>query len=96
MDELCGLLRKQIELVQQGSGDGHQIEALSRQADALVADMVRSAGLHSTEFAGRQEQIERLYKDLELALTAHKAHICKELGRVRKGRKTVKTYRSNI
>jgi hypothetical protein len=40
--------------------------------------------------------LRKLYQDLYLALTAQQTENVKELSRVRKGKKTIATYGSNI
>ena len=44
----------------------------------------------------RREQLQKLYEELCLAITVQKAGVCEELGRVRKGKKTIQTYRNHI
>ncbi|MHC4285979.1 MAG: hypothetical protein ACYSWZ_23850 [Planctomycetota bacterium] len=44
----------------------------------------------------QQEQLRKLYEDLCLAITDQKSEVSEELSRVRKGKKTIQTYRSHI
>ncbi len=94
LDELRNLLEKQIELARQGNIN--EIEVLSKQARSLVRQIVQSGVLESSEFKSQREQLRKLYQDLCLALTAQQAETAEELSRVRKGKKTIATYRGNI
>jgi len=94
LDELQSLLEKQIELAQQGNISG--IEVLSRQASFLVEKIAQTGILESAEFKNRREQLQKLYKELCLVITAQKADTSEALSQVRKGRKTVEIYRNNI
>jgi hypothetical protein len=94
LDELQSLLEMQIELARQGNIN--EIEVLSRQASSIVGKISRSGILESSEFKSQHEQLRKLYQDLCLALTAQQVETAEELSRVRKGRKTIETYRSNI
>jgi hypothetical protein len=94
LDELQSLLEKQIELARQGNIN--EIEVLSKQASSLVEEIARSGALESSEFKSQHEQLRKLYQDLCLALTAQQVETAEELSRVRKGKKTIETYRSNI
>ena len=96
LDELQGLLEKQIELARQGDSAGEQIERLGRQADCLVQKISRGRILERTECQSQRRQLRKYYENLCLALTAQKADAAEKLNRVRKGRKTIDTYRSNI
>jgi len=94
LNELQNLLEKQIELARQSNIN--EIEVLSKQASSLVGKIARSGVLESSEFKSQCEQLRKLYQDLCLALTTQQAETAEELSRVRKGKKTIETYRSNI
>ena len=94
LNELQSLLEKQIELARQGNIN--EIEVLSKQAGSLVRKIARSRVLESAEFESQHEQLRKLYQDLCLALTTQQVETAEELSRVRKGKKTIETYRSNI
>jgi len=94
LDELQSLLGKQIELARQGNIN--EIEVLSKQASFLVGKIARSGVLESSEFKSQHEQLRKLYQNLCLALTAQQAETAEELSWIRKGRKTIETYRSSI
>lgn len=94
LDGLQSLLEKQIELAQQGNISG--VEVLSKQANSLVGKIAQTGILELREFKKRRERLQKLYDSLLLAITAHRAEAAGELNRVRKGKKTVEAYRSNI
>lgn len=94
LDDLQILLERQIELARQGNvGD---VEALSRQADSLVEKIARTGILERAEFKNRRERLQKLCNSLCLAITAQQADTAERLRRVRKGKKTIQIYRSNI
>ena len=94
LDELQILLERQIEFARQGNIN--EIGILSKQASSLVGKIARLGVLESSEFKSQRKQLRKLYQDLCLALTAHQAETAEELSRVRKGKKTIATYRDNI
>jgi hypothetical protein len=47
------------------------------------------------EFEDRRRKLHQLYNSLRLALTAQKADVAEKLSLVRRGKKTLGTYRSN-
>jgi hypothetical protein len=96
LDELQGLLEKQIELARQGDSAGEQIERLGRQVDCLVEKISHGRVLERLEFEGRRKQLQKSYEDLRLVITAQKADVADKLNRVRKGKRTIETYRNNI
>ena len=96
LDDLQSLLEKQIELAQQGNAAGSQLETLNEQTDSLIGQIVQTGTLESTEFKKRQKQLQELYKELCLALAAAKADTAEKITQLRKGRKTIGTYRNNI
>jgi hypothetical protein len=96
LDELQNLLEKQIELAQQGNSNNRHFEPLSKQAGLLVEKITKERILELPEFENRREHLQKLYQHLCLVVTAQKAKTDEELSRIRKGKKTIKTYRSNI
>ena len=96
LDELQSLLEEQITLAQRGNAASKRTEVLSKQADALVGKIVQTGMLESAEFKNRREHLKKLYDTLCLAVTAQKADTAAKLNQVRRGKKTVATYRSNI
>lgn len=91
LDDLQGLLEKQIEMTRRGNL--RRVEALAEQADAIVARIVQTRVLQQPEFDGRREHLTKLYKKLELMLTAGKNAVSRQLRRIGSGRKTLQAYR---
>ncbi len=97
LDELQILLEKQIELARQGNI--RDVGILSERGVWLVEKIARTGILDPADPAFnkvRREQLQKLYEDLCLAITAQKAGVGEELSRVRKGKKTIQTYRRHI
>jgi hypothetical protein len=95
LDKLKGLLEQQLELAYQGNSAGEQIEALCRQADCIVKEIIQVEILDLPEFATQKKKLKKSYENLHLALTAQKADTAEKLNHVRRGRKIVETYRGN-
>ncbi|MHC4154339.1 MAG: hypothetical protein ACYST6_05390 [Planctomycetota bacterium] len=94
LEKLEALLERQIALAQEGNtGD---VELLGRQADPLVGQIVSTGILGLPEFEDRRRKLHQLYDSLRLAVTAQKADVAERLRRIRAGRKTIGTYRSNV
>ncbi len=96
LDELQSLLEEQIKLARQGNPASGRIEVLSKQADSLTGKIVQSGILESNEFENRRRALKKLYETLRLAITAQKADVSEKLNQIRKGKKTVQTYRRHI
>jgi hypothetical protein len=94
LDDLRNLLEKQIELAHKGNISG--AELLGRQADPLVETIVQAGILQLPEFENRRQRLQRLYEDLRLTIATQKADTAAKLRRVRKGKRTLETYLSNI
>jgi hypothetical protein len=93
-DKLQNVLQKQIKLAAQGNISG--VEALVGQAGLLIERINDLGVLEISEFKNYQKKLQKLYKELCLALAAQKAEVEKELIKVRKGRRAIKAYRGSI
>jgi len=94
LDSLQGLLQRQTKLAQQGKiGD---MELLSKQASSVVERIVETGILELPEFENRRGQLQELYEELRLTITAQEADITQKLRWIGKAKKTVRAYRSNI
>lgn len=94
LDELQSLLEEQVE--QARGGRLSKVETLSERAGAIVEEIARAGILEAAEFKGRRERLAELYRDLRLTLAGQKDEVGRQLEKVRKGRKTIGAYRSNI
>ncbi len=92
LDDLQGLLEKQIEMARRGNL--RRVEALAEQADSIVARIVQTRVLQQPDFDGRREHLTKLYKKLELMLETGKDAVSRQLRRVGSGRKTLHAYRN--
>jgi hypothetical protein len=96
LGELEGLIRKQIELAHQGDSAGERFALLTDRAGLVVERITQLGPAGSQEYQRRFEMLRELYETLSLVLAAEKADVCEELGRIRRGRKIIGTYRSTI
>ena len=97
LDELRTLLEKQVQKARQGNIK--DVELLSKEVGSLIEKILQTGILDPADPAFnkvRREQLQKLYEDMCLAVAAQRAVVCEELSRVRKGKKTIVTYRSNI
>jgi len=94
LDDLQALLERQVELARRGNV--RDVEALSKQANSLVGEIVRTGILERFEFKNRRERLQELCDSLCLAVTAQQADTAERLSWVRKGKKTIQTYRGSI
>jgi hypothetical protein len=97
LDELQILLEKQVGMARQGNI--RDAEVLCKQAGPLSEKIAQTGILDPAEpefNEERREQLQKLYDELCLAITDQKEEVSKELSRVRKGKKTIQTYRSHI
>ena len=94
LNELQSLLEKQINLGRQGNVDG--LVHLSKKTEALVEKSVQTGVCALPEFVNRRDELEKLYKELYLIVTTQKAETHDKLSQVRRGKKTIETYRKNI
>jgi hypothetical protein len=96
LEKLNDLLEKQIELLQKGDPAGKKFEELSLQADALVKKIKQEGLLQSAQFASCRSRLQKLYERLNMIVSAQKDETARQLNRLRKGKKTIVTYRKNV
>lgn len=93
-EELQRLLSEQNNLARQGKL--RRVQALCERTGGLIEELSRSGILESEEFAAQRRQLADLYENLRLTLSDQRDQAGKELGRIRKGRKTIGAYRDSI
>lgn len=93
LDELQGLLEKQIEMARRSNL--RRAEALVEQADSAVEKIVKTKTFDQPKYDCQRKHIVKLYKKLQLILTAGKDSVGKQLRQVGNVRKTLKAYRDN-
>jgi hypothetical protein len=94
LQELQNLLEKQIALANQGNIK--DVEAMARQASSLAERITDKGVLERPEFKIRREQLQKLYAQLSLAISAQRAETGEQLIQIRKGKKLIESYRKNI
>ena len=97
LDELRTLLEKQVEKARQGNIK--DVELLSKQVGSIIEKVLQKGILDPADPAFnkvRREKLQKLYEDLCLAVAAQRAVVSEELSRIRKGKKTIQTYRNHI
>jgi hypothetical protein len=107
LDRLQGLLHRQLELVHQGSLEAAMelIDQTDRCvqwiADARMGDPADDpspggSGPDAKRTAPQWQGIERLYRELSLALTSQRTEVSAGLDAVRRGQRVLKTYGSHL
>ncbi len=94
LTRLQGSLQKQIELARQAKIG--EVETLALQTGDIADEIARTGILKLAEFAGKREKLAKLYRDLSLTLNDRKDEIRSQLNRIRRGKKTLGVYRSNL
>ncbi len=93
LDNLQSLLEKQIEMARRSNF--RRVEALAGQADSIVEKIVKTKVFEQPGFDSRREHLTKLYKKLELIITAGKDSVGKQLRQVGNVRKTLQVYHNN-
>ena len=96
LDELQNLLDKQLHLARQGDSTNEQFSALADKAGTLVEEIEQTGILDLAELQYRREALRKRYENLCLIVATQKNHSSSELNQIRRGRKILGTYRSNI
>jgi hypothetical protein len=94
LQKLQALLEKQIELANQSNIK--DVESVAEQVDSLVEKIRDGGALKNPKFQNQRLQLQKLYDDLLLALTAQKADTADKLTRLRQTKKVIGSYRSSI
>ncbi|OHB57850.1 MAG: hypothetical protein A2173_07160 [Planctomycetes bacterium RBG_13_44_8b] len=96
LNKLQNLLEMQIKLAHQGNATNKDSELLNEKAGEFVEKIVEDRILELPEFQNQREHLYRLYQQLSLIIADQKDDTAKKLNQIRKTRKTVAAYRSNI
>ena len=94
LSELQRLLEGQIELTRQSKLG--EVETLGEQAGDIAKEIGQTGILEQAGFEEKRERLAGLYRDLRLTLSDQKDEVFRELSRIRRGRRTIGAYRSNI
>jgi ribosome recycling factor len=90
------ILEKQAELARRGNIENHRFDELRRQADALIRRIEQGKILDRDEFKKQKEGLQRLYRELCLAIEVQKEDTEREISQTRKWNKTIQTYNRNV
>ena len=94
LKQLQFLLLAQIELVNKGKLS--ELERLSEQVNALVADLAAKKVFETDEFRRQRDKFRKLYDSLSLSLNTKKDDTARELKRIRKGKRALNAYHSRV
>jgi hypothetical protein len=92
LDRLQELLRRQLELVHQGSLAA--AVALFEETDRCVRGIAGARGCAGQSATPQWQRLEQLYRELSLALTSKRTEVLAALNAVRRGQKTLSVYGS--
>jgi hypothetical protein len=96
LNKLTKVLEEQINVIHNSDMTGRKVEALAEQTQVLVNEIAQKHLLDLKQFKEQREHLQRLYNNLSLAIIARKGETENHLNKIRKGRKTIGTYRVNI
>jgi len=90
LDQLQELLERQLALVRRGCLDTAM--ELCGQTDQCVRRIAETRASDAPYPTDQWEHVERLYRDLHLALTVQQTEVSAALNVVRQGRRVLNTY----
>ncbi len=93
LDNLQGLLEKQIEMARKGNY--RHVKVLAEQATPAVEKIIKIKLSCQPEFDYRRKHLLQLYKKLELMLEAEKASVVRQQKQVDNVRKILRAYRNS-
>jgi len=88
---LCRLLERQLAAGREGNFS--RVEQLGRQADGVIASIVRQDGGAAAIPQDRRRELTRSYNELTLMLRAEQADVQSRLKQLRKVKRVVGVYR---
>ena len=91
LDDLEGLLEKQIEMVRRSDFRG--VEELAERADSIMREITGTKVFERAEFSEQRERLTQLYRQLTLMVAAEEDQVGRQLRRVREGRRVLEAYR---
>jgi len=94
LNDLQTLLESQIKLAHKGDIAG--VESLISRANSVIEQIVKSEIFKQTDCENQREKLQRLYKQLSVAISAQRTETGEQINRIRRGKKTIGTYRDNI
>jgi hypothetical protein len=94
LKELAGILERQIELARHGDFAG--LERLAGQCEPLVARVTAAGLLENPAYKAERERLVKFYRDIQMAVSMQKDITGEQLKLMRKHKKTLAVYRSDI
>jgi len=91
LNELQGVLKRQIELVRRG--DFRDCEVLAEKTGLLVERLKEAKAPQRGELREQFERTTKLYREAILIIATEKDRLGRQLGQVNRGRKTLRAYR---
>lgn len=92
--ELGNLLEQQIALARRGGFAA--VLQLAGRCEPLVAKIAKNRLFEKPEHKTAKDRLAGLYRDLQMMLSTQQSAAAEQLKSVRKGKKTLATYRENI
>ena len=96
LDKLQSVLAKQLQLARQGDSTNERFGVLTGKAGSLVKEIERTGILDLDKLQYRREELRKRYENLCLIVAAQKTNVSRELSRIRRGKKIIETYHSNL
>ena len=96
LNKLKDLLEEQIQIIHQGNTNDDRIDDFNWQAESIVGKIVESGILEIEELNQQREQLKKLYNILNLAVIAQRDETAKNIKHIRRGKKTIDIYQSNM
>ena len=90
LEELHRLLQDQLSMARKGNY--RRLELLTQQATPVVEDLRKSEAFENPAFKSECEQINKLYKKLQLAIAGEKNSIETQQRQTTDSRKTLRVY----
>jgi hypothetical protein len=94
LEELAGILEKQIELVRHDDLAG--INELAGFGEQLAVKIAAAGLLDRPQYDGWRERLAGLYQNLQLMLSTQKDAVAGQLRLINRGQKTLAKYRDSI
>jgi len=94
LEELGTLLEKQIALARKGSFAA--VLQITGQSEPLVAKIAEARLFEKPEHKIAKDRLANLYRDLQILLSTQQSAAAEQIKSLRKGKKTLSVYRSNI
>ena len=94
LEELAGVLEKQIELVRHDDISG--MDELVGHSERLATKITAAGLLDRPQYDECRERLAGLYRELQLMLSTQKDAVAGQLKSINKGKKTLAIYRDGI